>query len=227
MTTRIFIPVKSVRGLPSNNLDIDFPKRCSRCDRPSAPCHETHPLHYQAGLVPHHNVRRKFSTDVHFRLRLPLCEDCYRRNFIEVPESVEKDRNPLAAFARWCMVGLRAGILFALAAFLLLLKIFKLPILEANPYLWLYLSAAALALIGITALATSLKNRWINQILTNNGYNFKLHRATAFAMLQSQDAAPDDIAVTLELENDGWAGECAKNYSWESQLVDDQPEKEK
>lgn len=227
MTIRIFIPVKALRGLASPTLDLDFPKRCSRCDRPSAPCFENHPLHYQAGLVPRHNLMRKFTTDLTFRLRLPLCEDCYRRNFIESPESIEKDRNPLAAFARWRAVGLRTGILFALAAFLLLLNVIQLPLLEENPYLWLYLCGVGLALIGITELARSFKNRRINQILTNNGYNFELHRASAFAMLQSRDAAPDDIAVTLELENDDWASECAKNYSWESQLVADQPEKEK
>lgn len=227
MTTNFYIPVKAIRELPSARLDLLKPARCSRCNDPLAPYFETHNLKYRAGFVRNRTFSRKFQTIISLSLRLPLCEPCYQKNFIEAPETMDKDRNKIARSARWRSFGIGLASIFTGFAFILLMKIVSLPsLISPENDLWLYLIGIAVFIYGFTFGLVEVKNRQLKRSLLADNYDLSLHRATAEAALQAEPPNPEDIAVTIKLENDSWAGECASNYGWEYKLEQPQPEKE-
>lgn len=227
MTTRVMIPLKDIREAGKNGLDLFPPTRCSRCDDKAAPFFETHEVRYQAGMLKQHSFPRKFRTSIPIRLRLPLCDKCYRQNFMEAPETTGRDKNPLGVFARWRTFGIQVGSIFALIAFLILMDIFKLPSpLAEIRRIWLYPIGASLLVFAATFGSTALKNRNLKNSLALMGYNFKLHRALSFGAIRSEETPDDTAAVSVVLENDTWAGECATNRGWKTQVDGNQPEKD-
>ena len=227
MTSQFFIPVSSISELHNDTLELTAPARCSRCDASPAPFHETHPLRYRAGLSKHFTPGRKFASEIPFRVRLPLCPNCYSRNFIEAPETLTRDSGKLAGFARWRATGIMIASLTAGAAFILLMDILPLPLaLGSIESLWMYPMVLSATLFTLTFGLTSLENRRVKKALQSAKYDIKLHRAFIIASTQPEFSAPTDIAVFIEMDNDRWAKECADHYGWEYRIKENQPEKE-
>jgi hypothetical protein len=215
MTIRISIPAKIVLENKSGTLDLVYPPRCSRCDAAEATRFETHVLKYEAGLNRFRQINKKFRSAVSFRLRLPLCELCYQANFIENPDSCDRDANPLGRIAHWRSVGIITASLVACLAFIVLMRFIPLP--ATMPWLqnlWLMQIGLALLIYAITFGAVELKNQKLRQNLVDRQYDAHFHRAEVFAKMQLEDPRPDDVAVIATLENDGWADECADHYGW-------------
>lgn len=166
-------------------------------------------------------------TDQSFRMRLPLCNDCYKRNFTEAPETTTRDSGELARFARWRTAGLMTGSLIAGVAFILLMNVVPLPgTLAAIEKLWLYPIVLAGVVFAVTFGATKARNRSIENNLVAANYDIKLHRAYVIASTQPEIPTESDFAVFIELDNDGWARECAEHNDWEYRIKENQPEKE-
>jgi len=228
MTSQFFIPVSSITELHSDTLELASPARCCRCNASPAPFHETHPLRYRAGLSRRLTPGRKFASEIPFRVRLPLCPDCYSKNFVEAPETLTRDSGKLAGFARWRSTGIMIASLVAGVAFILLMDILPLPLaLGSIESLWLYPMAGSAALFTVTFGLTTLVNRRVKKTLQSAKYDIKLHRAFIIASTQPEFSAPTDIAVFIEMDNDHWAKECANQYGWEYRIKENQPEKEK
>ena len=226
MSTRILIPVNAILGLKSSSLDLVKPARCSRCDAKPADFFETHPLKYQAGMIRSHQFNKKFATTIRFKLRLPLCADCYQANFLEDPVSLAQDRNPLGKIAHLRSLGLTTGSLFAGIAFILLMQVIPLPAVVASiKYFWLYWVGVAALIFGITLGLAQIKNQDIKTSLSAKNYNFKHLRAITLAKIQIEKSESTNIAVILTLENDIWAKECAYNYGWKTENKEPQIEK--
>lgn len=227
MTCKIEIPFKTIKPLASGSLDLTNPKRCSRCNLSDAPYFETHILKYRGGIRPKQTFSRKFIHSISFRLRLPLCEKCYQKNFTEAPETMTRDAGPLAVAARYRSAGILSGSLIACVAFILLMKVVPLPAtLTGINYLWLYPIALAALILCITYDLNWLKNRQIERELKTNNYDLQLHRAAVSARTQFEKPVDEDVAVVIELENDGWADECADFYGWISSASETQTEKD-
>jgi hypothetical protein len=227
MTSFIQVPVKAIRELTSSQLDLFEPARCSRCNTLPAPYFETHPLKYRAGFMRNRTFSRKFQTVISFRLRLPLCENCYRKNFMEVPETMDRDKTSLGLAARWRSFGIILASLFTGASFILLMNVVNLPTSFAGgKSLWLSLITIAAALYALTFGAVALKNRQLKQQLLADKYDLKLHRAAVEATMQAETPEPDDVAVTVGLENDSWAPDCAQKFGFKVQNKDTQTKKD-
>ena len=221
MTTRISIPVKFISNHRKGTLDLAYPQRCSRCNGPLAPQFETHPLKYEAGLIRNRQFGKKFRSSIQVTLRIPLCDLCYLANFTENPDSCDQDKTELGVIAHWRSIGIIIGSAFALAAFILLMKIIPLPTENTwMRYLWLMIIGAALLIFALTFGMTELKNRQIRKYLSDHHYNFNLHRADAFVKMQLEDPQPEDEAIVLSLENDQWAEECAQDYEWRFEKIE-------
>lgn len=228
MTSKIEIPLKAIRNLSTASLDLITPNRCSRCNANPAPYFESHPLKYQGGYLRTQIIRKVFHYSITFKLRLPLCENCYQHNFIEAPETITKDTGPLAVAARLRSAGILIGSLIACVGFILLMKVIPLPaVLASITYLWLYPIALAALILEITYILTSLKNRHLENMLKKGNYDIQLHRAIVFASTQYNRPTEEDTAVVVELINDGWATECAKINGWKSSALETQKEKDR
>jgi hypothetical protein len=178
-------------------------------------------------MVQNRRISKNFRTSVKITLKLPLCEQCYAANFIEKPDSFIEDHTALGRFARGRKFGINLGSVFAGATFILLMKLFPLP--EDVPwlqYLWMILVVIAMAIYGITFGLTELKNRKLRKQLKESGYNTSLRRAEVFAVKQQEDPEPDDVAVTIALNNDAWAKECAHSYRWSHDKIKEEEEVE-
>ena len=227
MTSRINIPFKAIENLPSGSLDLVNPNRCSRCNSDSAPYFENHFLKYQGGYIRSHAFKKDFHSTVTFQLRLPICENCYQKNFIEAPETMKHDGGPLAGAARLRAAGIVTGSLVACVAFILLMKVIPLPaVLAAITYLWLYPIGLAALILGITYGLSAIKNQQIESMLKMNNFDIQLHRASVIAKVQFEKPMEDDTSVVVELNNDDWALECAKINGWKSSASETQIEKE-
>lgn len=215
MTSKILVPAKKVMELHHSDLDLTFPTRCSRCNAVPAGQFETHELVYEAGLNRFRQFNKKFRTVVKFRLRLPVCENCYTANFVDNPDSCEHDTNDFGRIARLRSAGILTASLLAGAAFILLMKFFPLPAqIPWLQYLWMILIAAAMLLFGLTYGWMEIKNKEIRGRLKEQNYDFSLRRAYAYARMQVEDPEPDEAALIIALQNDDWAKECATHYAW-------------
>jgi hypothetical protein len=227
MTTILKIPVHAVMENPEKTLDLMPGSRCSRCNAAEAPEFETHRVKYEAGMTANRRITKNFRTSIKINLRLPVCESCYKANFIENPDSCTGDRSPLSRAARARKFGINLGSVFAGAAFILLMKLFPLP--EEIPwlkYLWMILVLIAMIIYGITFGLTELLNRKLRNQLKESGYDASLRRAEVFAVKQQEDPEPDDVAVTVALNNDTWARECAHFYRWSRDKIKQEEEAE-
>lgn len=227
MTSQFFIPVSSISKMQNDTLELTAPARCSRCDTSPAPFYETHSLRYRAGLVRHFTPGRKFASEIPFRVRLPLCPNCYSSNFIEAPETLTHDSGTLGLIARWRSTGILVASLVAGVGFILLMEILPLPLaLNSIERLWSYPMTISAAIFTLTFGLTALQNRRIKKALQSAKYDIKLHRAFIIATTQPEFSAPKDIAVFIEMDNDRWAKECADQNGWEYRIKENQPEKE-
>ena len=215
MTTKISIPAGVVLENKPAILNLVFPDRCSRCDAANASYSETHSLKYEAGLIRYRQFSKRFRFSVSLRIRLPLCKTCYQANFLENPDSCKHDPTSLGKAAHWRSIGITAASLVAGLAFILLMKIIPLPV--AIPWiqsLWSILIGLALVLLAITFGIIESINKHLRRDLSEQNYNAQLHRADIDAGIQLDDPRPEDVAVTVRLQNDLWAEECACHHGW-------------
>lgn len=215
MTTKISIPAGVVLENKPAILNLVFPDRCSRCDAANAGYSETHSIKYEAGLIRYRQFSKRFRFSVSLRIRLPLCETCYRANFLENPDSCKHDPTSLGKVAHWRSIGITTASLVACLAFVLLMKVIPLP--AAIPWiqsLWSALIGLAFVLLAITFGLIEFINRNLRRYLSEHNYNAQLHRADINTSIQFDDPQPDDVAVMIHLQNDLWAEECAYHRGW-------------
>jgi hypothetical protein len=206
-------------------FDLASPSRCSRCDAANARQFESHPLKYEAGMIGVRQFTRKYRYNIKIRVRLPLCETCYRANFIENSNTCGLDPNPLGKTAHWMSIGITAGSLVACLSFILLMKVIPLP--STIPWiqsLWSILIGLALLIFVIVFGVTELINRKLRLSLNELGYNAQLHRADIYVKMQLEDPQPEDEAVVINMQNDGWAEECAYNHGWVFEKIESKSE---
>jgi hypothetical protein len=215
MSVKITIPARVLMQNTTGKLELSYPLRCSRCNAPRAEHRETHILTYEAGLILKRQFGKRFRSRIKFEVRLPLCETCAKADFIEAPESYESEAGRAGKLARWRSRGMNLGAAFAAAAFILLMKIIPLP--ESLPwlqYLWLMLIGVGLVIFGLTFGLLELENQRLRKELAQAQYDVTLHRADVFGKAQVEDAQPNDPAVTIQMENESWAQECAAKNGW-------------
>ncbi|MEA5078042.1 MAG: hypothetical protein VB013_05680 [Anaerolineaceae bacterium] len=223
MTLQVSIPAKAILELSNKSLELDFPPRCSRCNAPDAPFFESHPLHYRADLMPNRTVAHRYRINRSFSLRLPLCETCYRANFIEDPESLTADDTPLGKLARVRSACIKIAAGIALVGFVLLMGIIPLTTL---PFLWLYVILVGVGLLAIVFGATALMGKRMRSTLPGNDYNIRYPRAIVYEAIETEKPAPGKTAVFLRLKNETWARECAEKHHWKTGSTDSPSEKE-
>jgi hypothetical protein len=220
MTTRINIPVENVLNHKDKPLDLIFPTRCSRCNASGAGHFESHLLKYKAGMNQRHVLNNRFRVNQKVCLRLPLCESCYQANFIEAPDSFINEVDTFGNIAHWRSAGMKVTAVTAGAGFILLTRIFKLPAdLPWMQYLWAMLLGTALVIIALISGLTELKNRKIRSVLNENKYDFCLKRAVVIERNQIEDPQGKETALTILMENDPWAEECADHYGWDFEKI--------
>ncbi len=221
VTSRISIPAKAVLEARTDTLDLVSPGRCSRCDAAVARQFETFALRYEAGKVRYRQFSQKFRSAKRINLRLPLCELCYAANFIENPDSCDHDLTELGRAAHWRSTGITISSVITGASFILLMKVIPLPQnIVWLQSLWLILICLALVSFGITLGLAEIKNRQLRRKLDEAHYDKRLHRADVFAKTQLEDPLPEDEAIVVRLENDGWAEECAAHYGWTFEKIE-------
>ncbi len=227
MTIQVSIPAKDILALEKDSLDLTAPRRCSRCDNPHAPFFETHPLRYRADLMPNRNVAHRYRINKSFRLRLPLCEKCYRASFIEDPETFTADKTRLGKIARLRSACIKIAAGIALIGFVLLMDILPLPAVLADiPFFWLYIILGGVALLALVFGATALLGRSIQRSLGPSDYNLRYPRAVAYETIETEKPSPSKTAIFLRLANETWATECAHANHWKYESTDLPSEKE-
>ncbi len=214
MSIRLSIPYKIISSLDGKSLEIHQPSRCSRCNAENALYFVTYPADFYGERIPHRQIGRKYRTHIHYRLRFPVCEDCYKADFLNTTDNFVKDNTPLGRIAKRFSTGLTIGALFAALGIVFTTGLIPntAAISAIKGYWWIPAGIGVL----IVAVVWFLQNQTQSKIraeLQEKHYDFSLSQRLETIKFNI-DAKPkdDDIVLKLSLMNESWAKEFGQAY---------------
>ncbi len=217
MALKIVLPARVIIENPNGVIRFDHPPKCSRCNRTAAEFYETHRLKVRAGLR-HSPIPGKLYTLEHsFKLKLRLCPRCHHLDYLQAPETLEGDANPLGLLARMQSFLRMVGGLTAGLGLLLLT-----PLLPATENLaaikaaWWIPMTAGVALIVLGVVSQGMAQSKVRRALEAAGeLDAKLVRAEVRTPLFADSKDLEQVALEVKLNNEEWARECAAFHNWQ------------
>lgn len=219
MSIKITVPYKTIAGLNGQDLEVHLPARCSRCGAVPANFYATHSASFQADRIKHRQIGRKYRIRIKYRLRLPLCENCYRADFLLSPDDCAKDDTLQGKIAHRFSIGLSIGAAFAAVGFLMETGLIPETASTAvfKSFWWL---PAGIGLL-IVAVVWFLQHREQEKIRAElEAKKFDFSRSTRAelrsAILETQPK-DDDTVLEVILPDETWANEFAREYQFASE----------
>ena len=100
MPLKIMVPLDRVQQALNSSLVLDHPQRCSRCGTVPADHYETHSLRLRIGQKRPGLYGQTYRFNKPYRLRISICQACYRADFVTSSEEQEKDETATGRLAR-------------------------------------------------------------------------------------------------------------------------------
>jgi hypothetical protein len=204
-------------------IRLDHPLTCSRCNRAPAEFYETHRLKMRAGLRHNPLPGKRYKLEHGFKLKLRLCSRCHHLDYLQAPETLEGDSNPLGQLARIQNFLRMVGGLTAGLGFILLTPL--LPATEnfaAMKAAWWIPMAAGVALILLALVSQKAAQSKVYRALETAGeLDVKLARAEVRTPLFSDPDDLEQVALEVKLNNEEWARECAAFHHWQVEKIQD------
>jgi hypothetical protein len=221
MSVMIVLPARVILENPDGVIRFDHPLTCSRCNRVPAEFFETHRLKMRAGLRHNPLPGKRYNLEHSFKLKLRLCSRCHHLDYLQAPESLEGDANPLGQLARMQNFLRMAGGLTAGLGLILLT-----PLLPATESLapikaaWWIPMTAGVALILLARISQRTAQSKVQRALEIAGeLDVKLVRAEVRTPLFADPDDLDQVALEVRLENEEWARECAAFHNWQVEKI--------
>lgn len=216
MPFKLVIPASAILEQKDGILHLDHPDRCSRCGRTPASFNENHRLKLRAGLKHNPLPGRRYKMERNYQLKIRVCERCYHMNYLQAPETLAEDDNPLGQLARvQNFLRMLGGIIAGLG--LLFLTPFipaTAGLLSVKTHWWIPMSAGVgLVLLGLASQVwAQMKLR--HQLESAGELDPVVERAEVRTPLYDDPSDVNQVALEVKLENETWARECAAFYHY-------------
>jgi hypothetical protein len=213
---RLNVPYQAVKELRNGELRIDQPGRCSHCNAEPAPMVETHAVTIKTEHIPHRRLGARYRSQTRILVRLPLCEACYLKEYLVVPDSYTKDNTDLGAQSRARdRLANIAGVCAALGILLMTPLLPGVGILGVLKSFWYILLVLGIALLIVA---------WVMQRSSQSNARRKLEalhvesrqypRADVWSEVVEDPTDLSATAVRMILENERWMQDCASLKGW-------------
>lgn len=216
MPFKLVIPASAILEQKDGILRLDHPARCSRCSRTPANFNESHRLKLRAGLKHNPLPGRRYKMERDYRLKLRVCERCYNMNYLQAPETLAEDANPLGRLARMQDFLRMLGGIIAGLGFLFLTPFIPdtAALLPIKARWWIPLSAGVgLVLLGLASqVLAQMKLR--RQLESAGEFDPALNRAEVRTPLYAVPSDESQVALEVKVENEDWMKECAAFYHY-------------
>lgn len=216
MPFKLIIPASAILEQKDGILRLDHPDRCSRCGRTRADFIESHRLKLRAGLKHNPLPGKRYKMERNYQLKLSVCERCYQMNYLQAPETLAEDANPLGRVAQMQnFLRMLGGIIAGLGL------LFLTPFIPATAALipiktrwWIPLSAGVgLVLLGLgSQVSAQMKLR--RQLESAGEFDPTLERTEVRTPLYADPSDENQVALEVKLENEAWSKECAAFYHY-------------
>lgn len=214
MTLKLTVPYKTIAGLNGKDLEVHHPARCSRCNSDTADFFATYSTVFQAEKIKHKQIGQKYRIKIKYRLRLPLCEDCYKADFLLSPDDCAKDDTPQGKIAHRFSLGLSIGAIFAAAGFLLETGLIPETATTAGikSYWWLP-AGIGLLIVTVVWFFQHQEQAKIKKELEAKNFDFSHSvRAELRSTIIDEQPGDEDAALEIIMPNESWANEFAQEY---------------
>ncbi len=216
MPNKLIVSLRQVQDSLSGGIVLDYPQRCSRCDAVPAAHYESHKLRLRIGRKRPGLYRQTYEVNEPYRLKIRVCQSCYRADFTTNIEVLENDDTPEGRFARNCRWAYRVGGVVAGAGMLLMTNFIhpdsNFGWLKAN---WPFVVGAGGIIIITTWLLQRQRMSRVQDELVDAGINLEQRqRAEVRSAVLENTNDPESGVLEIGLHNDNWAAECAAHYNY-------------
>jgi hypothetical protein len=224
MSMKIIVPIAEIIGLKGNSLELAVDQRCSRCDHSPAPFYEIHRLQLMGGPKKKRLYGKKYKVFKDYKLKISLCEECYRSDYLTHPEKLDQNNTRLGRIVRFQSILWSLGGILAAIGFLLMM-----PLIPENDFfiplkrLWYIPVVIGVFFIGLNWFLQKQTQKGISLALEKSAYDLKSYsRAEVFSPIV--DGVHDLSATALEItmKNESWAAKIAEMHGWTFEKVDAQ-----
>jgi hypothetical protein len=213
---KLLVPLKDIQPALADGLVLDHPPRCSRCGAEPAEHFETHNLRLKAGRKRMGLYRQQYRFNQPYRLRIRVCETCYRADFVGFSEEFEGDQTPLGVLARTYSRLFTIGAVVACAGMLLMTNLVPADsTLGGVKSYWPYFIVAGGAVIlGVWLHQRNTLRKLRDSLEAVNQEPAQCPRANVRTPVLDNLEDPRSIALEINLKNEEWARECAAHKQW-------------
>lgn len=219
MPLKILVPLDRVQQALVDGLVLDYPQRCSRCGSLPAEYYENHTLRLRIAPKKSGPYHQSYQVNQRYRLRIRVCETCYRIDFTSNPEDFEKDNTPLGKLARIYSRLFTIGTVIAAIGLLLMTDLIPRSsnLGEVKGY-WPYITGPSMLLILAVWFHQRVRQKKIVDALTASGIDIE-NRPRAEIRTPILEDGKDPLAIPLEISihDEQWAVECAAHYNWSTE----------
>lgn len=218
MPLKIIVPLNRVQQAVNSDLVLDHPQRCSRCGAIPAERFENHNLALRIGRKRRGLYRQRYRVSQPYRLKLRLCETCYRIDFVTSMEELEKDNTAQGRLARLYHRVYTFGAIIAGAGLLLMTSLIpENSVLGGIKLYWPYIIGIGGFIIMAVWLHQRSSMRKAMEELESHGIALE-SRPRAEVRTPVLDDENDPLAVPLEIHihDETWAAECAAYFNLET-----------
>ena len=217
MQYKIVIPASAILAQKDAILRLDHPGSCSRCDRTPAALYETHQLKMRAGLKPNPLPGIRYKLNHNYKLRIPLCERCYRQDYLQSPETLAGDDTRLGQLSSMQNFLRTLGSLSAAIGLLLLTPLVPpaigfLAVLKTG--WWVNLAAGLVLVLTALLSQTIAKKSLLKALEKESEFYRELVRAEVRTPIFSDPADLSQVALEIRMNNVEWARQCAAHYQF-------------
>ncbi len=216
MPLKMVVPLNRVQLALAGGLVLDHPQRCSRCGAVPAAHYESHSLRLRIGQKRPGLYRQRYRLNQAYRLRIRICEICYRTDFVTSIEELEKDDTRLGRLARTYARAFSIG--GVIAGFGLLLMTNLIPAdsaLGGVKLNWPFITGAGGAIILMAWLHQRDRMRRILEELEAAGTTpASRPRAEVRTPVLDNDNDPQAVTLEVTMRDEAWLVESAAHYNF-------------
>jgi len=221
---KLLVPLKEVQTALSDGLVLDHPARCSRCGALPAEYYESHKLRLRAGRKRMGLYRQQYNVNQPYRLRIRVCESCYRADFVGFSEEFENDHTPLGRLTRIYSRLYTVGAVIACAGLLLMTRIIPVDsTLGSLKDYWPYLvGTGGAVIIGVWLHLRNTQRKIRDALETSTPPHNPRPRAEVRTPVLDNLDDPRVSALEIRLSDEEWANECASQKHWATEIYESQ-----
>ena len=216
MTKRLLIPFQALHEFETNELVIDQPARCSQCNAEPAAFFETHRVSIKTGKIPYRTISKKYRSEKHVLVRLPLCETCYLKGYLASPDSYVNDTTALGEEARRSeKLSNVGGIIAGIGILLITPLIPAAGFLAALKSYWYVLLGGGVLLLIITWVLQRRSQAGVRKTLEQQGTDLSIFpQADVWPDAVAGELDPASIVLQVAMENESWMADCSRLNGW-------------